>query len=98
MSLESLPNQPSTLYLVVRARATKVIVFQGVMVKNISKMEHFMGKEDNLRFDVLRKCASSQEEGTDSKFKREVVKLLFETVESCKEFIIAVNGYFGVTQ
>lgn len=73
------------------------MVYQGLLVKNISKMEHFMGKEDNLKFDVLRKNASSnEEEGSGSKLRREVVKLLFEDVQSCEEFESVVNRYFGV--
>lgn len=36
-TLESLPDQPSTLYLNIRANATKIIIYQAAMIKNISK-------------------------------------------------------------
>jgi len=50
-----LNKQPITLYMVVRSSATKVIVYQAIMMKNMTKMEHFMGKLDNLKFEVLKK-------------------------------------------
>lgn len=32
------------------------------MIKNISNMEHFMGKIDNLRFNVLKKKSNNASE------------------------------------
>lgn len=55
ITLQKLDNQQSTLYLIVRSNTTKVLVYQGIMIKNISKLEHFMGKNDNLRFNVVKK-------------------------------------------
>ena len=39
----------------IRTNATKVLVYQGIIIKNISKLEHFMGKLDNIKFDVVKK-------------------------------------------
>ena len=46
-----------------RNNATKVPVYQAIMMKNISNPEFFMGKQDNLRFEVVCK---NKENGGES--------------------------------
>ena len=62
MTLEKIPNQKNTLYLIVRNNTTKVIVFKGVVMKDISKIDNFMGKKDNLRIEVLKKTQIEEEQ------------------------------------
>lgn len=54
----------------IRSNTTKVLVYQGIIVKNISKMEHFMGKPDNLKFDVIRKTTVASETSEASKMMK----------------------------
>lgn len=51
----------------------------------MTKMEHFMGKLDNLKFEVLRKnTIINDQDDNANKLKKELVKLQFETAESCE--------------
>ena len=57
-------GKTGVLYLFVRNNATKIPVYQGLMMKNISNPQHFMGKTDNIRFEVLKQNRSKEvEEG-----------------------------------
>ena len=77
VTLEKIENQTNTLYLVVRNNTTKIVVFKGVIMKEVSKIDNFMGKKDNLRIEVLKK--TQVEEGEKEKVTKEVVKMQFVT-------------------
>lgn len=49
VSIEKIVDQINTLYVIVRNQATKTAIYRGIIMKNISKMDNFMGKKDNLR-------------------------------------------------
>lgn len=97
VSLEKLEGQPSTLYLFVRSNSTKVVIYQGILMKNISRLEHFLDKEDNLKFQVIRRGQSSTGDVQNNKMEREVVKIQFESIEECQNFKKTVSDYFEPT-
>ena len=57
-----------------------------------------MGKEDNIRFELLKQNRNersgekvSEKEGRNSKLMKEVVKLQFGSGEECNNFLKAVR-------
>ena len=97
VSLEKLEGQPSTLYLFVRSNSTKVVIYQGILMKNIRRLEHFLDKEDNLKFQVIRRGQSSTGDVQNNKMEREVVKIQFESIDECQNFKKTVSDYFEPT-
>lgn len=61
-----------------RANETKVMLFQGFGIKNISdKVSTFMGKEENLKFSVIKPQKKESEEELKPQFVKEELKLQF---------------------
>ena len=59
LTLEKHADFPEKIHIFVRAKETKVMLFQGFGIKNISdKIENFMGKETNLTFTVIKQNKS----------------------------------------
>lgn len=86
-TLEKNPLQSGVLHLMIRSCGTKIVLYQALMMKNISNPEHFMGKEDNLRFEVVKK---RKEEGAG----KEVVKLQFRSEEESERFVRVMKDNF----
>ena len=72
--MEKSSEKSGILYLFVRNNSTKISVYQGIMMKNISNPQHFMGKEDNIRFEVLKQNRNEKspesETGKNSKLMK----------------------------
>ena len=54
ISIEESEAHPNILFLVVRNNITRVTVFKGFIFQKISKIENFMGKKENLRFELFK--------------------------------------------
>lgn len=71
-----------------RTRETKVLVFQGFLMKGISeKISNFMNKKENLKLTVIKQREKSKEdETTVPVLAREELKIQFECVEDARDF------------
>jgi hypothetical protein len=64
------------VFVIVRAKGTKVLLFQGICVKNISdKVSSFQNKAENIKFNVIVQKKNQNEEGSVA--AREELKVQF---------------------
>ena len=89
ITIQKNPKQASILYLMVRNSGTKLTVYQGILMKNITIPENFMGKLDNCKFEVVKKNRSEAGEKKQSqqespKMVKEIVKLQFGNQQECE--------------
>lgn len=70
------------LYFIVRNQATKINIFEGILLPN-TKLEHFMEREENWKLWVVHQKKDKEGKAVN---ERESVKLQFENAEQAKEF------------
>ena len=55
LNVETHKDQPGNYFIMIRAKITKLVLFQGFLVKGISnKIEHFSANRNNVKMVVLR--------------------------------------------
>ena len=52
LSIQQDKTNTSLLYLMIRSETTKLLIYQGLIIEK-SKLEAFMGKEQNIKMTVL---------------------------------------------
>lgn len=93
-TLERIPDKKGVLYLFIRNNSTKILVYQGILMKNISNPQPFMGKEDNIRVEVLKQNRKEGDDAKGAKLVKELAKLQFVSGEECTRFVKAVQAGF----
>lgn len=53
VTIERHRTHSALVYLFIRTNDTKLVVFHSLLMKNVSKMEHFNGKDYNLKLNVV---------------------------------------------
>lgn len=65
LTFEKHSENSERIHIFVRTRETKVLVFQGFLMKGISeKISSFMNKEENLKLTVIKQTQKSKEDET----------------------------------
>ncbi len=87
LTLERNLKNPEKIHIFVRAKETKVILFQGFGMKNITdKVSNFMNKDQNVKFSVIKQQEKENEEDLKPQFVKEELKLQFGNIEDANDF------------
>ncbi len=97
MTIERNKDYADKVYLIVRAKETRVVLFQGFGLKNVTdKVSPFMNREDNLKFSVVKQVKREEGEGeAKQQFAKEELKVQFCSLEEAKEFREFIVSEFG---
>ncbi len=97
MTIERNKDYSDKVYFIVRANETKVMLFQGFGLKNVTdKVSTFMNKDENLKFSVVKQVKREEgEEEPKPQFVKEELKVQFGSLEGAKEFREFIVSEFG---